>query len=222
MMRALSKALHVIAVTADGVRQRMACVGVHALVTAMLAAMLTAMLAAVPPLHAQRPSLEVGLSYGSIAFVGNGSYFAGLSSNLQVWSRGPLSLSGEASASLRLPDGFGAACLDSAVSVCDGRRIGDVVRFGLTSRVGKRDGSGVYALAVAGWWSALQYGDLTRGTTVLESNRGDRLSGLTLGLGAGVSLPFGNRRTGIEARWNWLAADRRTGDWIQLGLTRRW
>ena len=62
MMRSLAKALHVIAVTADGVRQRMACVGVHALVTAMLAAMLTAMLAAVPPLHAQRPSLEVGLS----------------------------------------------------------------------------------------------------------------------------------------------------------------
>lgn len=27
MMRSLSKALHVIAVTADGVRQRMACVG---------------------------------------------------------------------------------------------------------------------------------------------------------------------------------------------------
>lgn len=183
---------------------------------------LLCMVAAARPTRAQRPALEVGLSYGGIALAGSGSHYAGLSSNVQAWSRGPLSLSGEASVSLRLPDGFGAACLDSALSVCDRRRIGDVVRFGLTSRVGKRDGSGAYALAAAGWWSALQYGDLTRGTTVLESNRGDRRSGLTLGLGAGVSLPFGNRRTGIEARWSWLAADRRTGDWIQLGLTRRW
>ena len=83
MIRSLSKALHAVTVTADGAQRRVACVGVRALVTAMLAA--------APPLHAQRPPLEVGLSYGGIVS-GSSQEYAGLSSNVWLWSRGSFAL----------------------------------------------------------------------------------------------------------------------------------
>ena len=146
MIRSLSKALHAVTVTADGARRRVACVGVRALVTAMLAAML----AAAPPLHAQRPPLEVGLSYGGIVS-GSSQEYAGLSSNVWLWSRGSFALTGEASASLRTHR-VGIVCPSVPGFGCDQGTIGDVARLGLTSRVGKRDGSGAYGLAAVGWW----------------------------------------------------------------------
>ena len=215
MIRSLSKALHAVTVTADGARRRVACVGVRALVTAMLAAML----AAAPPLHAQRPPLEVGLSYGGIVS-GSSQEYAGLSSNVWLWSRGSFALTGEASASLRTHR-VGIVCPSVPGFGCDQGTIGDVARLGLTSRVGKRDGSGAYGLAAVGWWGAMPL-DVWRDNRVLERAWSERMGGLALGLGAGVSLPFGDRRSGIEARWTRLAGNPRAGDWLQVSLTRRW
>lgn len=180
------------------------------------------MIAAALPLGAQRPVLELGLSYHEVNVSAVSPGYAGLSSNLWLWSRGPLSVTGEASASLRLPgDVGGPNCWNVPGGVCDQRVIGDIGRVGLTSRIGRRDGSGLYALASAGWWGTLRSGDVREGNRVIESASSERIGGMALGLGAGTSLPVGDRRTGIEARWMRFGGIR-DGGIVQLALTRRW
>lgn len=175
------------------------------------------------PLRAQGPLVDVGLSYATVTYRSTDvESFASLSSSIRIWSRGPLSLTGEVSASARLPKRIElAGCPDVLGYVCDSRRIGDVIRAGLTSRLGKRDGAGPYAIASAGWWGTQRSGDVTKDGRVIASSSGERIGGIALGLGAGSALPIGDRRTGIEARWMRLGGIQ-DGGIVQLSLTRRW
>lgn len=181
--------------------------------------------------HAQRAVAELRLGLSSISYrprYDGVLVFAdhvNLSGNVRLWSRGPVSLAGEVSANVRLPARrfLETGCPDVLGRTCvvDDRELGDVYRVGVTSRIGKRDGSGAYALATAGWWGTLQYGDVNVDGRLAERWRGDRVGGVALELGAGTSLPVGDRRTGIEARGGWLRGVRQ-GRMVQLGLTRRW
>lgn len=184
------------------------------------------------PLGAQAPRVEMRVGFSDFSYMLHvgppwlgqrwvGQSGVSVSSSLRLWSSGPVSVAGEVSANVRLPDRIPNACPDIPGAVCDFRDIGDVIRFGFSSRVGKRDGAGPYALAAAGWWGTLLSGDVYADNRVVKQSQGDRVGGLALDLGAGTSLPVGDRRTGIELRAGVLGGVQR-GRTLQLGLTRRW
>lgn len=175
------------------------------------------------PLCAQPARVEVGVGYAAGAtfdpFRDRG--FASVGAGLRVASVGPLVVLTEVSALLRVSEGARLICPSVPGAVCDGRTVGDVGRVGLHTRVGRRNGTGAYALATAGGWVTRLSGDVFQNNRIIERGNGIVAGGVVTEIGAGTSLPFGDRRTAIEARVGWFEGFR-PGRGVRLALTRRW
>jgi hypothetical protein len=133
------------------------------------------------PHGAQAPRVEMRVGFSDFSYMLHvgppwlgqrwvGQSGVSVSSSLRLWSSGPVSVAGEVSANVRLPDRIPNACPDIPGAVCDFRDVGDVIRFGFSSRVRKLDGAGPYALAAAGWWGTPCPATCTP-ITVSSSNR---------------------------------------------------